>query len=596
MLDIKRSVCGIVFHAVTVVRSKKREENMKPSFLSTCSIIALLYNECSFAMNADRQQLSRQESHIQLHAPFTSQEGQNRDQEAGSAQLEEKNKLNTLDESSLNLSKISNEMLCQYQSFHYIKNLEMNAEYLYGKTESLLRLSALPLSQLQSLKLVGDVGENKAIQRNLDDLLSRTLQLKELALSGNKLKTLPKAIRKLQKLEILDISRNPQLRNLPQSLWKSPNLQKVTINSDLISLNQVPEYIEILKSEELLTLLSSYKNKHKLSNSQIEDIKNNLHFCKTISVHGCHWNDETHSWIKTSSKSSSKIVKLKNTTLAKALIYYISGKEHWDAVAKLMTHGINIGTKEANSLDKYGIPILIKAAESGHLNVVQYLVKHGADINVRTKFENTALMGASLFGYLDIVKYLVAQGADVNDQNVGGETALMRAAVQRHLGIVKYLFHNGANINAQDRFGGTTLMKGAFYGSLNIVKYLIKHGANINAKDDNGYTALMRAVLEGQLNIVKYLIQNGANIDDRNKYGETALIKAIGEEQLNVAKCLIELGANINITDNNGKTAMHFALKRLKKASDANIPKYQELVELLEQKTAPISKTLQCTE
>lgn len=563
---------------------------MKSKFLSIYSIVALLYYEYSFAMNVDRRQLSQQESHSQLRPPLLLQEEQNRNQEARFAQHEGKNELNTLDESSLNLSKISNEMLCKYQSFYYIKNLEMNAEYLCGKTKSLLPLSALPLSQLQSLKLVGDVGENKAIQRNLDDLLSRTLLLKELALSGNKLKTLPKAIRKLQKLEILDISRNPQLKNLPQSLWKSPNLQEVMINSDLISLNQVPEYIEILKSEELLILLSSCKNKHKLSNSQIEEIKNNLHFCKTISVHGCHWNDKTHSWIKTSSKGSSKIVKLKNMSIENAFVNYIKGKEHWNAVTKLMTHNVKLKTEEVNSLDKYGIPLLVKAVESGHLKVVQYLVEHGADIHGQTKFKNTALMSASLFGYLDIVKYLVDQGANVNGYNIGGETALMRAAGQRYLSIVKHLIRNGADINAMDRFGDTALIKGAYCGSLSIVKHLIKHGADINARDNGGNTVLMRAVLEGQINIVKFLINNGVNINDQNKYGETALMMAIKEEQLKVAKCLVESSADIGITDNNGNSALYFARERLEKSRNENRQKYQKLVELLEPKTAPTSE------
>ena len=178
---------------------------MKSNFLSICSIATLLCNEYSFAMNVDRQQLPRQESHGQFRALLTLQEEQNMSQGTGFFQQEErKNGSNTHNKSFLNLSKISSETLYQYESFYCIKNLEMNAEYLYGKTESLLRLSALPLSQLQSLKLIGNIGETEVIQRNLDDLLSKTLRLRELFLSDNRLRTLPKAIQKLQKLEILD--------------------------------------------------------------------------------------------------------------------------------------------------------------------------------------------------------------------------------------------------------------------------------------------------------------------------------------------------------------------------------------------------------
>jgi len=556
---------------------------MRPSFLCICFVAVLLGGKSSFAMNIEEIQ---QESRRQLRTLFSLQEEQNRSREAG--QEKQTNKFDLLDESFLNLNKTFSEELFPLKSFYNLKNLEMDAEYLCKQESKLiLKLSALPLNQLQSLKIVGNIGSNEIIQKNLDNMLSQTSQLKELFLSENKLKTIPKAIYRLQKLETLDISKNPHLKKLPKFLWKAPNLQKVTITSNLLSLNQVPEYIEILKNEEMITLLSSYKNKHKLSDSQIESTKNNLHFCKMISISGCYWNDETLSWAKASSKSSSKIVKLKNSTIANAIIDYIKGKSHWNAVAKLMSYGINIGEEEANSFDKYGIPLLVKASESGRLNVVQYLVEHGANINARTKFENTALMGASLFGHLDIVKYLIKHGANVNNQNAGGETALMRAAGQKHLDIVKYLILYGANIDTSNRFGDTALMKGAYHGYLNIVKYLTKHGADVNARDISGNTVLMQAVLEGQLNIVKYLIQNGAKINDQNKYEETALIKAIKEEQLRVADYLIKQGADTNIKDINGQTALYFARERFEKSEDENKPKYQELVELLESRKNP---------
>lgn len=571
---------------------------MKSGFSGMCSVLALLCSGYSFAMNPGENQpqpiFFRREMRNQRHVTFSLQEARaNLHGPTISNQEEPKNESDTDDSSILNLNKISVEELSQYKSFYNVRNLEIGVKHLlHQEVNSLLKLSALPLQQLQSLKIVGDMGENKLIRKNLNDLLAETPQLRELNLSGNKLKIFPKAICRLQKLEILNISKNPQLKKLPQSLWKSPNLREVTVNADLVSLNQVPEYVELLKNEEMLTLLNSHRNKHKLNNSQIEFTRNNLHSCKVITINGCHWNDGIQAWVKPSSKNSSKIVKLKNMSLANALIDYIRGKEHWKAAENLMTYGVDIGAVDIDSPDKYGIPMLIKAAESGRLKVVQYLVDHGADIHVRTKFENTALMGASLFGHLDIVKYLVSRGANVNDRNAGGETALMRAAGQRHLGIVKHLLQNGADINVQDRFGGTALMKGAYYGSLRIVKYLTEHGADISIRDNNQNTVLMRTVLEGQLNIVKYLINRGANVNDRNKDGETALMKAIKEEQFRVVRCLAENNANASITDNNGKTALYFAQERLEKAIEEDKPKHQEIVKLLESRSKKTKKMI----
>jgi len=55
--------------------------------------------------------------------------------------------------------------------------------------------------------------------------------------------------------------------------------------------------------------------------------------------------------------------------------------------------------------NKYGYTALIEASKNGHLGIVKYLVKNGADINLHNG-DNTALYWASTFGYKETVKYL----------------------------------------------------------------------------------------------------------------------------------------------------------------------------------------------
>jgi ankyrin repeat protein len=50
------------------------------------------------------------------------------------------------------------------------------------------------------------------------------------------------------------------------------------------------------------------------------------------------------------------------------------------------------------------------AALNGHLEIVKYLVEHGADIHI---WEDEALRVASFNGHLEVVKYLLLQGADI---------------------------------------------------------------------------------------------------------------------------------------------------------------------------------------
>ncbi|OCH94798.1 ankyrin, partial [Obba rivulosa] len=52
------------------------------------------------------------------------------------------------------------------------------------------------------------------------------------------------------------------------------------------------------------------------------------------------------------------------------------------------------------------------ALSHGHLEVVQFLIEHGADVNALGGFYGTALEAASSDGHLEVVQFLVEHGAD----------------------------------------------------------------------------------------------------------------------------------------------------------------------------------------
>lgn len=60
-----------------------------------------------------------------------------------------------------------------------------------------------------------------------------------------------------------------------------------------------------------------------------------------------------------------------------------------------------------------GAPPLWCAAAAGHLDIVQLLIKHGAQVNSTTRTNSTPLRAACFDGHLEIVKYLVKHGAGV---------------------------------------------------------------------------------------------------------------------------------------------------------------------------------------
>jgi len=74
---------------------------------------------------------------------------------------------------------------------------------------------------------------------------------------------------------------------------------------------------------------------------------------------------------------------------------------------------------------------LIIASKRGHIEIVRMLVEKGADINVKDKHGNTALMHACLNMQVGTAFYLIDNGADLTITNDQGKTAMDIASKMR---------------------------------------------------------------------------------------------------------------------------------------------------------------------
>jgi hypothetical protein len=139
---------------------------------------------------------------------------------------------------------------------------------------------------------------------------------------------------------------------------------------------------------------------------------------------------------------------------------------------------------------------LWQAAFNGDLAGVESAMARGEDPN-NSKAPGlgiSALVAASRNGHLDVVKYLVEHGANVNDQNNElKKSPLLAAAWSRHLDVAEYLLSKGASINAQAHNGFTPLNDAASIGDFQIVKFLVEHGADVRIPDLHGRTPLQNA-------------------------------------------------------------------------------------------------------
>ncbi|XP_030851780.1 protein fem-1 homolog A-like [Strongylocentrotus purpuratus] len=127
---------------------------------------------------------------------------------------------------------------------------------------------------------------------------------------------------------------------------------------------------------------------------------------------------------------------------------------------------------EDKSEDSGGVDVNCSDA-FGYLEVVEYIVNNGADIEIGNKDGLTALHKASFKGHLGIVKYFVRKGAQLDKCNKNDRTPLFCATQEGYLEVVEYIVNNGADIEIDG-------------GNRDIAEYLLKEGANINTCDEGG--------------------------------------------------------------------------------------------------------------
>jgi len=75
---------------------------------------------------------------------------------------------------------------------------------------------------------------------------------------------------------------------------------------------------------------------------------------------------------------------------------------------------------DPNIQDQSGDPQLINASFVDNLDLVRWLLEHGADPNIKSGVGWSALLWASNNSNLDIAKFLLEHGANPNYNNGGG--------------------------------------------------------------------------------------------------------------------------------------------------------------------------------
>jgi ankyrin repeat protein len=203
------------------------------------------------------------------------------------------------------------------------------------------------------------------------------------------------------------------------------------------------------------------------------------------------------------------------------------------------------------------------ATRCGQLEMVRFLLEHGAQVNARQ--HNDGVTPLHLAYEPEIVKLLLEHGADAKARDASGKLPLRYVLNYRRpdLRIVKLLVDGGS---PYDIFAAITL------GDIGRVRMLLKNDAKLaKERDERWVFPLGLAVLGGRADIVELLLKNGANPNAVDSAAYSVLLLAIPHPP--VVEVLLRAGADVrfrwtckNISGGwrgsmppEGSTALHFA-------------------------------------
>lgn len=223
------------------------------------------------------------------------------------------------------------------------------------------------------------------------------------------------------------------------------------------------------------------------------------------------------------------------------------GTNDIDAVKKLIAAGADVNYQKD---DMMGYTALGLAKDTVMMEV---LISAGADINHQdNRTGYTHLMNALNGCNNDVAGFLIRQGADINIKSNDGATALILACGCSE-DIAKQLLEKGADIHALTDKGNGVFTQCTSMGlrretvSYEFAEYLLAQGADIDEANTTswykGYTPLFWAVSSGDDKLVSFLVKNGANVNAIAVEGKTPLSIATEAGNTNIIEILKAAGA-----------------------------------------------------
>ena len=210
------------------------------------------------------------------------------------------------------------------------------------------------------------------------------------------------------------------------------------------------------------------------------------------------------------------------------------------------------------------------ACYEGHHNIVEFLLKNKAELNVKDTEGDTALHYAAFGKEIKSIQLLLKHGADVNAVNTKNQSALHVSVHKNQPECCKTLIDEGCDPNLKDNDNDTAMHDAISEKEISpdILKCILNSKkAKFTIGNSRGFNVLHWAVLKDNKSSVELIVaQDQSCVNSKMKDGNTAIHIAAANDRVEIANILLMKGkADINVRDNMKRTPLILAVSMGKK-------------------------------
>ncbi|XP_060573525.1 E3 ubiquitin-protein ligase MIB2-like [Ruditapes philippinarum] len=231
-----------------------------------------------------------------------------------------------------------------------------------------------------------------------------------------------------------------------------------------------------------------------------------------------------------------------------------SHEGHKDVVNVLLKAGANKDLTESK-----GNTALMAALMKKREEIAMILIDAGANVHLVNSAARSALHFAASNGCNTTLRALLGKGVDVNKQDIAGDTPIHDAILNKNDSAVSFLVADPKiNLRICNKKGHSPLHLAAMKDDeISVSRILAKAPELKNARKSEGYTPLHVAAINDNKDVIKTLLKAHAVVDSTDGNNITPLHLAAHQGYIAATQLLVEAGADVNFQDKEGDTPLH---------------------------------------